>query len=434
MIRNPSPDPAMSDEKTVVADLRRLVDDFVDRRDWHQFHTPKNLSMSLAIEAAELMEHFQWLTPEQSRAMAQQPGPLAEVAEELADVVCYALAMANELGLDLRPPCATRWPRTSASIRPKSTAGGSGPTTRGRRCLSPCVGRVSPHLRRSVSGRARPRRKPRRARQRGGFRGPANCAVRRGNDSHRHENLTILRNVAGPRSRRFASRAKTPIENTGRIRKTVGLHTKLALPLVCILCVFGGLLGASIFSTAPETNPTFESVTITEDLVVASGCKEGAGCRMRPDGTLTATKGLLTNQIRGQVVSAQSSLASTNPLNASLDDQQILAQMVADPRSGGRLVALNLDAAMVPSQGPPPRGTSACIGFHPGSGRPEIFTQDLARGEAGKSFVLSVRPGAHAPRAPSGRSATWQRRGLRPRQAEEIPAETAAKVRGPSMR
>lgn len=91
----------MTDEKTVVADLRRLVDDFVDRRDWHQFHTPKNLSMSLAIEAAELMEHFQWLTPEQSRAVAQQPAPLAEVAEELADVVCYALAMANELGLDL---------------------------------------------------------------------------------------------------------------------------------------------------------------------------------------------------------------------------------------------------------------------------------------------------------------------------------------------
>ena len=91
----------MTDEKTTVADLRRLVGDFVDRRDWHQFHSPKNLSMSLAIEAAELMEHFQWLTPEQSRAVAHEPGRLAAVAEELADVVCYALAMANELGLDL---------------------------------------------------------------------------------------------------------------------------------------------------------------------------------------------------------------------------------------------------------------------------------------------------------------------------------------------
>ena len=91
----------MNDEKTTVADLRRLVGDFVDRRDWHRFHSPKNLAMSLAIEAAELMEHFQWLTPEQSRAVAEQPERRAAAAEELADVVCYALAMANELGLDL---------------------------------------------------------------------------------------------------------------------------------------------------------------------------------------------------------------------------------------------------------------------------------------------------------------------------------------------
>jgi NTP pyrophosphatase (non-canonical NTP hydrolase) len=78
-----------------------MVDEFVDRRDWHQFHSPKNLAMSMAIEAAELMEHFQWITPEESRAVADQPAKLAEVADELADVLCYALAMANELRLDL---------------------------------------------------------------------------------------------------------------------------------------------------------------------------------------------------------------------------------------------------------------------------------------------------------------------------------------------
>ncbi len=91
----------MSDSETTVAQLKQLVDDFVSRRDWHQFHSPKNLSMSLAIEAAELMEHFQWLSPEQSRAVADDPRRLTEVGEELADVLCYALAMANELGLDL---------------------------------------------------------------------------------------------------------------------------------------------------------------------------------------------------------------------------------------------------------------------------------------------------------------------------------------------
>ena len=91
----------MADAETTVARLRELVEDFVARRDWHQFHTPKNLSMSLAIEAAELMEHFQWLTAEQSRAVTAQPEKLGEVADELADVLCYALAMANEMGIDL---------------------------------------------------------------------------------------------------------------------------------------------------------------------------------------------------------------------------------------------------------------------------------------------------------------------------------------------
>ncbi|MFZ1936830.1 MAG: nucleotide pyrophosphohydrolase [Thermoguttaceae bacterium] len=91
----------MADSTTTVADLKQLVADFVARRDWRRFHAPKNLSMSLAIEAAELMEHFQWISPEQSRRVPEDAERLAAVGDELADVVCYALAMANELGLDL---------------------------------------------------------------------------------------------------------------------------------------------------------------------------------------------------------------------------------------------------------------------------------------------------------------------------------------------
>ena len=91
----------MNDDRTTVAGLRQLVNQFVDERNWHQFHSPKNLAMSLAIEAAELMEHFQWLSLEESRAVANDPTQLAEVGDELADVLCYALAMANELGIDL---------------------------------------------------------------------------------------------------------------------------------------------------------------------------------------------------------------------------------------------------------------------------------------------------------------------------------------------
>jgi NTP pyrophosphatase (non-canonical NTP hydrolase) len=91
----------MSDHETTVQQLRELVQQFVTERDWRQFHAPKNLSMALAIEAAELMEHFQWITPEASRRIGEQPETLREVREELADVLCYALAIANELDIDV---------------------------------------------------------------------------------------------------------------------------------------------------------------------------------------------------------------------------------------------------------------------------------------------------------------------------------------------
>ena len=91
----------MSDQQTTIAGLRQMVRDFVDERDWQQFHSPKNLSMALAIEAAELMEHFQWLTPEASREIRDDGEKQQAVGEELADVICYALALANELQLDV---------------------------------------------------------------------------------------------------------------------------------------------------------------------------------------------------------------------------------------------------------------------------------------------------------------------------------------------
>ena len=91
----------MNDDQTTLADLRSAVEDFVQRRDWTQFHAPKNLAMSIAIEAAELMEHFQWTTVEASCETASNPERNTAVGEELADVLCYALAMANVLQLDV---------------------------------------------------------------------------------------------------------------------------------------------------------------------------------------------------------------------------------------------------------------------------------------------------------------------------------------------
>ena len=91
----------MSDSSTTLADLRETVRRFVDERDWRQFHSPKNLSMSLAIEAAELMEHFQWIDIAESRQLKEDAAKLSAVRDEIADVLCYLLALANELELDL---------------------------------------------------------------------------------------------------------------------------------------------------------------------------------------------------------------------------------------------------------------------------------------------------------------------------------------------
>lgn len=84
------------------SDIGRLaiaVDKFAVERDWTQFHTPKNLAMALAVEASELLEHFQWLTEEESADLG--PEKLEQVQEELADVQIYLVRLADRLGVDL---------------------------------------------------------------------------------------------------------------------------------------------------------------------------------------------------------------------------------------------------------------------------------------------------------------------------------------------
>ncbi len=87
------------DGQTSVSELKEIVRTFVAERNWEKFHNAKNLSMALSIEAAELMEHFQWLTAEQ--VACGDAYDRQAVADELADVTCYALAIANALDIDL---------------------------------------------------------------------------------------------------------------------------------------------------------------------------------------------------------------------------------------------------------------------------------------------------------------------------------------------
>ncbi|MBE0411985.1 MAG: nucleotide pyrophosphohydrolase [Anaerolineales bacterium] len=90
-----------SDNDTSIADLRRLVAKFIADRSWESYHSPKNLVMSIAIEAAELMEHFQWMSAQESINYLDNPESKAAVADELADVVIYCLSLANRSGIDL---------------------------------------------------------------------------------------------------------------------------------------------------------------------------------------------------------------------------------------------------------------------------------------------------------------------------------------------
>ncbi len=89
------------DQTTTVRQLREVVDRFVQDRHWKQFHSPKNVAMGIAIEAAELMEHLQWIDENASRQLVNNKEALAEIGEELADVICFCLALANELNLDV---------------------------------------------------------------------------------------------------------------------------------------------------------------------------------------------------------------------------------------------------------------------------------------------------------------------------------------------
>ena len=91
----------MPDETTTVAALRDAMRCFVAERSWEPFHSPKNLSMGAAVEAAELMEHFLWVDNEASRQVSQDPGKMGEIADEIADVACYLLALCNTLAIDL---------------------------------------------------------------------------------------------------------------------------------------------------------------------------------------------------------------------------------------------------------------------------------------------------------------------------------------------
>jgi len=96
------------DQETTVVELKHLIAGFVKSRNWEQFHSAKNLAMSISIEAAELMEHFQWLDVEESKQFMKDHSFKTQVADELADVLIYCISFANQHEIDISEAIRTK--------------------------------------------------------------------------------------------------------------------------------------------------------------------------------------------------------------------------------------------------------------------------------------------------------------------------------------
>jgi dCTP diphosphatase len=98
----------MIDKDTTVNTLKSVVREFVDEREWSQFHSAKNLSMALSIEASELMDIFKWETAEKCDRKMSNVVSRQEAIDELADVIIYAIAFANKNNIDISAAIAQK--------------------------------------------------------------------------------------------------------------------------------------------------------------------------------------------------------------------------------------------------------------------------------------------------------------------------------------
>ena len=115
----------MQDNSTTVAEMRARVLAFVRERDWEQFHSPKNLSMALSAETAELMEHFLWADSAASAALARDPKKRVDIEDEIADVFIYALEFANICGIDLAQAVEAKLAKNAAKYPVEKARGRS---------------------------------------------------------------------------------------------------------------------------------------------------------------------------------------------------------------------------------------------------------------------------------------------------------------------
>lgn len=107
-----------------IPGIQAALQQFADAREWGRFHSPKNLAIALAVEASELLEHFQWLTDDESHDLREHSGEFAAVTEELADVLIYLIQLAGRLNVDLEQAVADKM-RKNAEKYPVDLARGN---------------------------------------------------------------------------------------------------------------------------------------------------------------------------------------------------------------------------------------------------------------------------------------------------------------------
>ncbi|WP_344324715.1 nucleotide pyrophosphohydrolase [Streptomyces macrosporus] len=111
-----------------MGELQRRLAEFAAARHWEPYHTPKNLATALSVEAAELVEIFQWLTPEESARVMGDPAVAARVEDEVADVLAYLLQFCEVLGIDALEALAAKIDRNERRFPVPGTGGGAGET------------------------------------------------------------------------------------------------------------------------------------------------------------------------------------------------------------------------------------------------------------------------------------------------------------------
>ncbi|WP_030903069.1 nucleotide pyrophosphohydrolase [Streptomyces sp. NRRL F-5126] len=110
----------MTERSLDVRGLQRRLAEFAAARDWGQYHTPKNLAAALSVEASELLEIFQWLTPEQSAGVMADPESAHRVDDEVADVLSYLLQFCEVLRIDPLAAVAAKIERNEGRFPPAS--------------------------------------------------------------------------------------------------------------------------------------------------------------------------------------------------------------------------------------------------------------------------------------------------------------------------